>query len=322
MTISLKEGRSSLLQANAGLKGSLKYIYRSMPFKRKLFTILRDKFGVHRLPYSYLRYLAFKGPFTIKTENAGFLMVNGYGFEIEASLFWKGANSFETETMKIWKMLAKSAKNIIDVGANTGVYTLFAKDANPHAHVYAFEPIERVFSHLDLNRRINKQRKFYFDFKCYRIALSDYSGQGMMYDLPVEHMYTASLNKNVHEERGQQLQALMEAVQVMRIDDFLHENSIDRLDLVKIDVESHEPAVIRGIGSFLVSSHPSMIVEIWNNDVGKKVEEALGGCSYLYFAINENGPKLVPHIENDYPEMGYINYLICTKEIAIDLKIV
>lgn len=321
MTLSLKEASPENYWTHSAFKGSLRTIYRYLPFKKSIIFLLRDTFGINKLPYNYLRYLAFKGPFNVKTENTGFQMINGYGFEIEASLFWKGANSFETQTLKVWKKLAQHAKHIFDVGANTGVYSLFAKDANPQAQVYAFEPIGRVFSYLELNKQINRRTKVDFDLNCFRMALSDYTGEGVMYDLPVEHMYTASLNSDIHQARGQPLQSVTETVKVMRIDDFLRDNAIDRLDLVKIDVESHEPAVIRGIGAYLAACHPSMIVEIWNNDVGKEVEQALEGCTYYYFAIEENGPKRVSNIRNDHPESGYLNYLICTRETAQHLNL-
>ena len=45
----------------------------------------------------------------------------------------------------------KDAACIIDIGANIGIFTLFAKIRNPRAVVHAFEPIQDSFNILKLN---------------------------------------------------------------------------------------------------------------------------------------------------------------------------
>ena len=106
---------------------------------------------------------------------------------------------------------------------------------------------------------------------------------------------------------------------MQRLDNFLQAHNCQRLDLLKIDVESHEPAVLRGLGDWLPRFHPSMIVEIWNNEVGEAVEAVLQGCDYRYFALTDKAPELRAHIRNDFPKQGYLNYLICTEVVAKEI---
>ena len=246
-------------------------------------------------------------------------MSNGYGREIESKIFWGGLSAFEGNTLHWWKVLAKRSKVILDVGANTGVYSLLAKTLNPLAEVHAFEPIGRVHSILVANISLNRAEQSTAPIAAHRMALSDYSGEGQMFDLPVEHMYTASLNKDIHAERGNPMHAITEQVKVKRLDHFLNSQNCEGLDLIKIDVESHEPAVLRGLGDWLPRYHPSLIVEIWNNDVAAEVEAALHGCDYRYFAITDTTTESRPHVCNDFPERGYLNYLIVTENIANEL---
>lgn len=194
---------------------------------------------------------------------------------------------------------------------------MIAKALNPNAHVYAFEPLERIHKILQENILLNNIVSP--AIKAHRIALSDYSGQGKMFDLPVEHMYTASLNRNIHAERGQLMPSVQEEVTVLRLDDFMKQNKISGLDLIKIDVESHEPAVLRGMGEWLRKFHPTLIIEIWNNEVGVAVEVALAGCEYCYFALAAAQPQRTQHIRNDFPDQGFINYLVCTQEVALTI---
>jgi hypothetical protein len=91
-----------------------------------------------------------------------------------------------------------------------------------------------------------------------------------MYDLPHSaHTYGGTVNKNLYPT---ELVASPITVIARRLETILTEQHLPRLDLLKIDVESHEPAVIEGIDEKLYQLRPSMIVEIWNDEMGQKVE--------------------------------------------------
>ena len=289
--------------------------------KREVLHAIRF-FGLGRIiPSRVKSYLVFEGAFDVPLldENALFTLNNGYGREIEASLFWEGAYSFETATMNLWRRLASDSAVIIDVGANTGVYSLVAKAINPKALIFAFEPITRVYQALESNLELNHGRWKESQIQGFQVALSDYDGYGEMFDLPVEHMYTASLNTDVHLERGNAMKSITEKVSVQRMDHFCAINNVVP-DLIKIDVESHEPAVLRGMGDVLKRHQPTLICEIWNNTVGAAVEAALENCDYRYFAIGDITLETT-HVRNDTPELGYINYLFVSDKVASSLSL-
>ena len=290
-----------------------------MPFKRPLILAIRSLGIQTLLPLRLKSYLVFEGPFIVPVDGQTFHMLNGYGRDIESTIFWNGLDAFEGNTLRWWKILAKRSQVILDIGANTGIYALLAKTLNPNAEVHAFEPISRIYSILTANIALNQVAHLTPAIAVHCMALSDYSGEGQMFDLPVEHMYTASLNKNIHAERGNLMPACTEQVTVQRLDYFLNSHHCERLDLIKIDVESHEPAVLRGLGDWLLRFLPSLIVEIWNNDIGASVEAALHGCDYHYFAITDTTTESRTHICNDFPDQGYLNYLIVSEKVAREL---
>jgi FkbM family methyltransferase len=301
------------------LKSIIRSIYRSLPFKRFIIYTMRALgFGV-LLSDRLKTYLVFEGPFSVPTADNTFLIENGYGRDIESLIFWNGIDSWEGKTLYWWRILTKRSKVIIDVGANTGLYSLIAKSINPSAEVHAFEPLGRIHSILNTNISLNNSEEHATPIFAHRIALSDYNGDGQMFDLPVEHMYTASLNKDIHKERGNPTPACTENVKVQRLDHFLDSQNYKNLDLIKIDVESHEPYVLRGLGQLLQRYHPSIIVEIWNNDVGQAIESVLAGCKYHYFAITNSKTEKRLHISNEFPDLGYLNYLIITESVAREL---
>lgn len=305
------------------VKSFLKIIYRRLPFKRIIASFVRRSKLLYLLKDNQriiiANYLVFEGKIKIKTETGSFFYMElGYGLQIEAMIYYFGVNAFEDGTISLWTKLVNKSDVIIDIGANTGIYTMLASSINPKSNIYAFEPIYRVYNILEKNIKNNSLHP---KVEAFKMALSDYNGVGQMYDLPVEHMYTASLNKNIHEERGQKLEATVENVEVSTLDAFKQKKLLSKIDLIKIDVESHEPSVLKGMVEILKNDLPTMVVEIWNNDVGSKVEEIINIFPYEYYIIYTNSLQKVSSIKNDNPEKGYLNYLICTSEIAKSLKI-
>jgi len=90
------------------------------------------------------------------------------------------------------------------------------------------------------------------------------------------------------------------------------------IDLVKIDVEMHEPEVISGMIKIIKDHKPAIIIEILNDEIGKKIEKLIMGLGYLYFSIDENTPpKRVDYISKS----DFHNFLLCTPAIAKKLNL-
>jgi FkbM family methyltransferase len=136
----------------------------------------------------------------------------------------------------------------IDVGANQGIWTLqlarFAK------HVHAFEPNPACFRALEpiLPRRAS----------LYPVALSGQRGKAELRFDPgntgigtIEPRNTLALNAGIKT---------VETVEVETacLDDFDFRN----IDLVKIDVEGHEEAVLAGAVELLARERPAIVCEI------------------------------------------------------------
>ena len=145
--------------------------------------------------------------------------------------------------------------------------------------------------------------------------MSNYDGEGIIYDLPTTHIYSVTLNKNMHS-RHLIAAARPTTVKATRLDTFMSSVGLKHADLVKIDVESHEAEVLEGMGEYL-SSMPTLLLEVWNNDVGQRIEQIVRKYDYLYFRTDEIQPfYLTAHIEKPESSEGYVNYLLCTPRIA------
>ena len=129
------------------IKKLVKSIYKVLPFKKSFFMLLRS---VWSPPHHIYQHLYFKGKINVKTTSDQSFKMNHYGFELENELFWKGIKGgWEQQSIQLWEKLCVMSNCIVDVGANTGVYSLIAKTIHPAAKVVAFEPVKRVFEKLE-----------------------------------------------------------------------------------------------------------------------------------------------------------------------------
>ena len=290
------------------MKNLFKKIYHILPFKKNIYLFIKYL----PLPQTIYQHLYFYDSFEVKIENKKFKLQH-YGFFIENEIFWKGLfKAWEKISMSIWVKLSKDSICIFDIGANTGIYGLVAKTQNPNAKVFAFEPVSRVYEKLKYNCMLNN-----YNINCQEYAVSDKDGIASIWDIPTnEHTLSVTVNKNTAGTGN-----LVEEIKIRTItlSTFIENYNISRIDLMKIDVESHEVELLKGMGKYLNRMRPTMLMEIVSEENAKKVEEILQGMEYLYFNIDEiNPPRRVDHLSKS----DHYNYLLCNEKIAIYLGLI
>ncbi|MDJ1504699.1 FkbM family methyltransferase [Xanthocytophaga agilis] len=294
----------------------VKRIYQAIPFKRQFFEIVRS---VYVPPRSVFRHLFFGGKFKVQVGKKFFYMnhYNTHGFVIEDGLFWQGLGvGREGFSLRLWQKLSEQSEVIFDIGANTGMYSLLSKAVNSQSKVYGFEPTRRIYEKYKANCQLNN-----FDIHCEWMAVSDTTGEVVIYDLPIVNNYSATINKNFSDVRHAPLldSRLETKVPCTTVKDYIEKNNIQRVDLMKIDVELHEPEVLNGIGEYLVKFHPTLLIEVMNDSIATRIEASLKGCNYLYFVINEEGEI---HKTDKIFAANESNYLICREDVAKKLALI
>jgi FkbM family methyltransferase len=266
----------------------IKHVYARVPYKRPVLEVLRRSV---RLPRSLTGHLHFRGPFTVEIDRSHQFRLEHWGFLVETDLFWNGfGKGYEATSLQIWSRLAPYAHVILDVGANTGVYTLVARCLNPNATVVALEPVERVFRRLRRNIELND-----YEVTARRLAASDITGTAPFYDLPSDHEYTASLDPLMLANCREVVEY---SVATQRLDEFLPAAGLRGVDLVKIDVEQAEPQVLRGMGAFLSNCKPALLIEILNEKIAREVNDMTRDLGYNIFrVVEQRGLVRTSHIE-------------------------
>jgi FkbM family methyltransferase len=292
------------------MKALIKGAYNAVPLKKELFSLVKNFWHPREDVYKHLH---FHGVFEVPVEKDISFLLNHHGFVVENEIFWEGLEKgHESVSYSLWKKLAKDSRVIFDIGANTGVYSLIAKSLNPTSEVYAFEPVKRVFQKLEGNKKLNS-----FDISCFEEALSNSDGEATIFDTAAEHTYSVTVNKNTTAANAE---VIPTKIKIARLDTVIEKFGIKHIDLMKIDVETHEPEVLEGMGRYLKEFNPSILIEILDDAVGEKVEALVKENGYLYFNIDDKAKKLrkVEHIT----QSDFWNYLLCSPSKAKELELV
>jgi FkbM family methyltransferase len=138
----------------------------------------------------------------------------------------------------------------VDVGANIGPYTVpAATKVGPNGCVVAVEASPRIFPYLAYNvcrNRLSNVRLV----QC--AAQATDGGSVPFYEAPPDHFGMGAL--------AAQFDAQPVAVQARTLDAVLSEAHIDRVDLLKVDVEGFEQDVFAGAEHLLNGQYPPAIL--------------------------------------------------------------
>jgi FkbM family methyltransferase len=269
---------------------------RHLPLRAQLFSLARS---LH-LPRSLYRRLPIRGPFRVTAGGDASFRLVGHELPTETELFWGGLDGYdERESLRCWMRICRNASVVMDVGASIGVYSLAAAAVNPKSLVFGFEPLGHSYDFFRANCSLNG-----FNIQAIRAAVGDQDGTAEVFCANDPMMASLARTDGVEPER----------VPMVTLKSFLAERGLDRLEALKVDVESFEPAVFAGMGDALARFHPSVIVEVLNDAVGEEIERRCSGL-YDFFHIDERrGPVRSEHVRRVSHDSR--NYLLCTRSIA------
>jgi len=179
--------------------------------------------------------------------------MKSYGHAIENNLYWYGLSGHEPETLIPWLRAVAQANVVLDIGANTGLFSFAAAAQNKNVKIYAFEPLPRVAEILRENAELNPQSRV----TVVERAVSDEPGVARIFDPGGDQPASASL-------RSDFLSTDTEPVDVatVSIDSFLADDGVEQVDLIKLDVEGVEELALHGMRKTLQKYKPAIFMEM------------------------------------------------------------
>lgn len=174
---------------------------------------------------------------------------------------------YQRELAALLRRRLRSNAVCIDGGAHVGVISVLLASLCPTGCVYAFEPVPETSAYLEHNLAANNITNVTVE----RLAL--YSDDGEI-TLAFDESYPGG--SHIGEGKCR--------VTTARLDSWVHSRGLDRLDLLKLDVEGAEPAVLDGAEETLRRFQPLTVVEC--NPVALP---RLGGTSYRQLFLRLQG---------------------------------
>jgi len=160
--------------------------------------------------------------------------------------------AYEISGTRFVQTLLKPGMVFVDVGANSGYYSLIASGlVAPSGHVFAIEPAHIPYLKLVRNIQINGLE----NVKAIQSAAGIRSGRSVLYGSVVDRNDgLGSLAPGSGRSR------LGRDVRVVTLDEVVRDTPTGKADLVKIDVEGTELDVLRGGEALLSSSSPPALL--------------------------------------------------------------
>lgn len=197
----------------------------------------------------------------------------------------------EPELRLVWHLL-KDSGGVVDVGANAGIYSAMALQRR--RWVTAFEPVPEEAIRL---RRLIGTRGI-----VHQVALSDRCGNATLH-VPYVGDVTVTTRSSLEANVDADLSYRDIEVNVATLDSF----SLSDIAFIKIDVEGHELAVLRGGVETLIRSRPNLLVEVEESRVPgcfQAISDFLASLDYCGFWFD--GGEMRP-INSFQPALQQVN---------------
>lgn len=199
---------------------------------------------------------------------------------------------FERQTVRVCQRLVKPGDVVLDIGANIGAHTLhLARSVGPRGRVVAFEPTDFAFRKLMTNVGLNPELVPRICTE--QIMLVEQPGVPMQ-----DRLYSSWPLTPSPELHAQHCGRLMETTgaRAISLDEYLDRAKIEKVSLVKIDVDGPECGVLRGGKGTLQRNRPFIIMELAPylfQEHGYSVEELLdlfGSLNYRMVYLTTGMP--------------------------------
>jgi FkbM family methyltransferase len=172
--------------------------------------------------------------------------------EVQRQIYFQGV--YEPIETFLFTRLIHPCATIIDVGANVGQYTLLASSATgPRGAVHSFEPVPRNFNCLRRHVEANRLTNVYLN----PIALW-HEATELSLGLPTRRENAGAYSV------GSAVNSTVPVIttRAVRLDDYVTERCLPRIDLIKMDIEGAEWGALQGMSKVLGRDRPLILMEV------------------------------------------------------------
>jgi FkbM family methyltransferase len=238
----------------------------------KTFKIISNLRYIPRIVFSIKNWPAFCLHYAgaLKSNNNIYLFRNGVKIATNGNI--------DVSTIAvIWikKNYGKMPANatIVDIGANIGAFSVYAACSGDNNQVYSYEPMPENYELLVRNIKINNMEK---RIRAFNLGISSQKERAMLY-------LNDSLSHSIccWKEGKPSVE-----ISCISLEDIFTSNSLKSIDILKIDCEGAEYAILFGASSACFKRIKEIRMEYHNIDGRNKADE-------LIRFLQEQGKKVV-----------------------------
>jgi FkbM family methyltransferase len=241
----------------------------------------------------------------VKTKTGVFLMLVPGDKGISSELLrWRIHEPFFTS--KLLRTVPRGGI-VLDIGSNIGYYAVHeAMLVGPEGMVIAVEPQPHVYKALLASFRANGIKNYI----AVRKALSSKSGS-------TEFIVSNFSNWSRIAEGGEAVDMYKINVKVSSVDELMNELGLQKLDLVRMDVEGHEEEILEGMRSTIKRFRPIIFMELHISCLGlEKSIKLLARLCQRGYRIQFAAPRLIDY----YPFSRFTDAIYPRGDIRQQLK--
>jgi FkbM family methyltransferase len=202
---------------------------------------------------------------------------------------------YENELNKLINISLKPGFVALDIGANIGIQSMrMSQCVGATGKIYSFEPLAHLQKKFKRNIALNNCG----NVKLFPWALSD-KAETLTMNVNEHEWNQGSFNLGVPDSAGTPQQ-----ITVKVPDDIDEIRDLERIDLIKVDVEGFEYPVLRGLLATLKKHNPRIIFE-YDQTYWSRTGQDLADCikfltelDYTVYQITPVGCELLTDVEN------------------------
>jgi FkbM family methyltransferase len=212
----------------------------------------------------------------VKNESNNIHVSSSVGFSNENSIQISGKTMESSRYLivddlyqKDWfekkKNIFQNMNVIFDCGAHIGDWTSMITDVFPLATYYCFEPTDSSFERMIHNLR-NKKQNIIFE----NILLGNINDQEVKFYQSLKNCDSGNsiFKENTDHFKLESIDYEIIKKKTKRLDTYLRDKNIDKIDLLKLDTQGSEMMILEGLGK-RIDDVKSIIIEVSNLDYNR-----------------------------------------------------
>jgi FkbM family methyltransferase len=261
----------------------------------------------------FLRMKPTRLPKLRQCETNGFSILVNVNEDVGRSIYLN--DDFEREEVRFLESNVRPGDTCFDVGANIGYFSLLMAKLAPNGTIHSIEPVPFNFQLLNTNVQLNR----FSNIQPRPLAVSNHTGTAE-FTVATDGAYSSFL-----DTKRKPIESRI-VVETISLDEYCDQNSITRIDCLKVDVEGAEGKVLAGAARLL--SNPArrprfIVIELYSPmlaQYGCDIQEIVVLLrGYGYEAYVERGGKLTTFTLSDHDILYNVFFLNTAKTESLNL---